>query len=149
MHKIFCYFHNVYCHKTYMILIIKSVVPYAPCICLTGLNFCYYYLSSIQWPFFEDLYNSSEQDTHGPFSQHFKYRAAWKMENYISKKDSGIFPDFLTELTLLYIRHEKMFFSAGIPNQSKSQTEKKEKSFFKFFASLGSSCTLWMMRLKE
>lgn len=51
---------------------------------------------------------------------------------YFKKKDSGIFPDFLTELTLLYIRHEKMFFSAGIPNQRKSQTEKKEKSFFNF-----------------
>lgn len=35
MHKIFCYFHNVYHHKTHMILIIKSVVPYAPCVCLT------------------------------------------------------------------------------------------------------------------
>lgn len=53
----------------------------------------------------------------------------WKI--IFQKKTVGFFQIF-SELTLLYIRHEKIFFSAGIPNQSKSQTEKKEKSFFNF-----------------
>lgn len=59
---------------------------------------------------------------HFPNISNIMQHERWKI---IFQKKTGIFPDFLTELTLLYIRHEKMFFSAGIPNQNKSQTEKK------------------------